>query len=116
MNMRFYGKLGKRLIYSSVLSAVILILFIIASTIWIRLSLNENIQGQRSLDSIDDSYNLLYKSLIDQETGQRGYNLTGDGAFLEPYHKGGEVLRKGQRTFFKKLNISLRYIQKSSRP
>ena len=94
MNMRFYGKLGKRLIYSSVLSAVILILFIIASTIWIRLSLNENIQGQRSLDSIDDSYNLLYKSLIDQETGQRGYNLTGDEAFLEPYHKGGEVFEE----------------------
>ena len=102
MNMQSYGKLGKRLIYSSILSAVILILFIIAATIWIRLSLNENIQGQRSLDSIDDSSNLLYKSIIDQETGQRGYNLTGDEVFLEPYHKGGEIFEESTEALLQK--------------
>ena len=102
MNMQSYGKLGKRLIYSSILSAVILILFIIAATIWIRLSLNENIQGQRSLDSIDDSSNLLYKSIIDQETGQRGYNLTGDEVFLEPYHKGGGIFEESTEALLQK--------------
>ncbi|MGM9951714.1 MAG: diguanylate cyclase domain-containing protein [Lysinibacillus sp.] len=116
MNMQSYGKLGRRLIYSSIFSAVILILFIIASTIWIRLSLNENIRGQRSLDSIDDSYNLLYKSIIDQETGQRGYNLTGDEAFLEPYHRGGEIFEENTEPLLQKtehlplLNVEIKQV------
>ncbi len=102
MNMRSYGKLGKRLIYSSIFSAVILILFIIVATIWIRQSLNENIQGQRVLDSIDEAYNFLYESLIDQETGQRGYNLTGEEAFLEPYYKGEEIFKESAETLLQK--------------
>lgn len=102
MNMKSYGKLGKRLIYSSILSAVILLLFIITATIWIRQSLDENIQGQRVLDSIDGDYNIMYKSIIDQETGQRGYNLTGDETFLEPYHKGEEAFKESTETLLQK--------------
>lgn len=102
MNIQSYGKLGKRLIYSSIFSAVILMLFLIASTRWIHIALNENIQGQRGLDSVDESYNLLYKSLIDQETGQRGYNLTQDEAFLEPYHSGEEIFKENAKILLQK--------------
>ena len=40
----------------------------------------------------------LLVSLVDQETGQRGYVLTGDDAFLEPYRQGNRdfVERLGQ--------------------
>jgi serine phosphatase RsbU (regulator of sigma subunit)/CHASE3 domain sensor protein len=35
----------------------------------------------------------LLTSLVNQETGQRGYVLTGDEAFLEPYRNGGLAFR-----------------------
>jgi len=28
-------------------------------------------------------------AMVDQETGVRGYLITGDERFLEPYHRGG---------------------------
>ena len=30
-------------------------------------------------------------AMVDQETGLRGYLLSGDDKFLDPYHKGGEI-------------------------
>src|ERR1700733_11936744 len=30
-------------------------------------------------------------AMVDQETGLRGYLLSGDDKFLDPYHKGGET-------------------------
>ena len=35
----------------------------------------------------------LLTSLVNQETGQRGYILTGDDSFLEPYRQGGQTFR-----------------------
>ena len=34
------------------------------------------------------------KNLIDQETGQRGFIISGDESFLEPYHRGNKNLRR----------------------
>ena len=36
---------------------------------------------------------VLYQSLIDQETGQRGYSLSKNGAFLEPFYEGSSTFR-----------------------
>ncbi len=36
----------------------------------------------------------LLTALVNQETGQRGYILTGDDSFLEPYRRGGETFRE----------------------
>jgi len=30
-------------------------------------------------------------AMVDQETGVRGYLITGDERFLEPYHRGGNA-------------------------
>jgi methyl-accepting chemotaxis protein len=30
-------------------------------------------------------------AMVDQETGVRGYLITGDEQFLEPYHRGGNA-------------------------
>lgn len=92
-SMKFYslGKLGNRLLYSLIISALVIIAFTIIGIVGIRVSLNENIKGQRTLDRIDNSANSFYKAIIDQETGQRGYGLTEDIKFLEPYQQGKEV-------------------------
>lgn len=88
MKLNSLGKLGKRLLSSIVVAAVVIILLVILSIVNIRFFLNENIRGQQALDSIEESTNHLFKAVIDQETGQRGYNLTKDVTFLEPYNNG----------------------------
>lgn len=75
---------------SITVSAMAIIVLTILSVISVRFFLYENIQGQRILDQIDESVNVLHNSLIDQETGQRGYNLTNNPSFLEPYYQGME--------------------------
>ena len=34
------------------------------------------------------------KDMVDMETGQRGFMITGKEEFLEPYHKGKEIFKK----------------------
>lgn len=90
MRIRSLGKLGKRVFYTLTVSTVFIIITVILSVIAIRSYLNENILGQRALDHIEESSNHLYRSLIDQETGVRGYHLTNDETFLEPFYYGLE--------------------------
>ena len=37
---------------------------------------------------------VLYQSLIDQETGQRGYSLSKNSAFLEPFYEGSSTFQQ----------------------
>ena len=46
----------------------------------------------------------IAKAIVDQETGQRGFLITGEESFLDPYHKGKSVLRE---TFPKLKNVIL---------
>jgi methyl-accepting chemotaxis protein len=39
-----------------------------------------------------DRAQAMFSSLQDAETGERGYVITGDSAYLEPYHRGVEML------------------------
>ncbi|WP_279636667.1 methyl-accepting chemotaxis protein [Paraburkholderia aromaticivorans] len=41
-----------------------------------------------------DASRALAESLINMETGVRGYALTGDDAFLEPFHQGSDAFRQ----------------------
>lgn len=88
MKINALGKLGSRLLSSIIVSALGIVVFVIICTLGVRYFLDENIKGQKMLDSIEESNNRLFQSLIDQETGQRGYNLTGEAQFLEPYNRG----------------------------
>ncbi|MFY3793550.1 diguanylate cyclase [Ureibacillus sp. MALMAid1270] len=90
MRIRSLGKLGKSVFYTLTVSTVFIIITVILSVMAIRSYLNENILGQRALDHIEESSNHLYRSLIDQETGVRGYHLTNDETFLEPFYYGLE--------------------------
>ncbi|MDQ0154780.1 diguanylate cyclase [Robertmurraya andreesenii] len=102
MNVNFPGKLGKRLLTSMIVSTVVIVIVVIVSTYGVRYFLNVNIQGQRALDSIEGSTNELFKALIDQETGQRGYNLTKDVSFLEPYNKGVSAFSESSEALLQK--------------
>lgn len=97
MRLDSLGKLGRRLLSSIIVSALLIVILVIASVVSIRIFLNENIQGQKALDRIDTSINLIDKSLVDQETGQRGFNLTKDESFLEPYYIGIEVFLENSK-------------------
>lgn len=90
MKNRFLGKLGNGLFYSILISSIVIVLLSIISAIIIRQALNENIRCQRALDSIGDTIGFVNQSLIDQETGLRGYIITKDPSFLTPYNKGKE--------------------------
>lgn len=46
----------------------------------------ETIDETRRLRAITDELGLLGENLIDAETGQRGYLITQDPAYLQPYH------------------------------
>jgi len=54
-----------------------------------------NIQEQLKNSNITASNLLLIiaKGIVDQETGERGFLITGENSFLEPYHQGQQVLR-----------------------
>lgn len=102
LKSRILGKLGSRLFYSILISSIIIIFLSIFSTYTIRQALNDNIRGQRALDSIGDTVVLVYESLIDQETGIRGYIITGDTTYLEPFNRGTENFDKYSKELINK--------------
>jgi len=42
----------------------------------------------------DSANHDLREGMVDQETGLRGYELTSDASFLEPYHSGGQLINQ----------------------
>lgn len=119
-SMKFHslGKLGNKLLNSIIFSAILIIIVVILLTFSIRFALDANIKGQRILDTIDVSANQLFRSIIDQETGQRGYSLTNHEEFLEPYYLGQTEFSKSSanllsntKSFEKLQNKALEIIQ-----
>lgn len=102
LKKRKLGKFGSKLFYSVLISSVIIVILSIFSAYHIRQALNENIRGQRALDSIGDTVILLYESLINQETGLRGYIITDEPAFLEPYNQGVANFEKYSKELIEK--------------
>lgn len=98
------GNLGKRLIYSLSLSSIIIFVFVIISISTVRNALDENIQGQRCLDEIDSYASDFFTSIIDQETGLRGYALTKNKTFLEPYEEGVKNYQESKRSLNQQCN------------
>ncbi|MFB9325961.1 diguanylate cyclase [Paenibacillus aurantiacus] len=78
-----------RTIYIAVLTGgLLLILLESMGLYWINQDFKESIRAQGGLHKFTQHLDKLRSSLIDQETGQRGFELTGDDAFLEPYESG----------------------------
>jgi len=64
---------------------LILISVMVLVSLWAFSKIKEEAEGRKHAFSVLDSANKLLSSLIDAETGERGYLLTGDEAFLEPF-------------------------------
>ena len=72
-----------RLVLASV--ALLLILFVASSALSVRAYVLYERANSATSNVIDASNGLLI-GLLDAETGQRGYLLTGEPAYLQPYH------------------------------
>ncbi len=102
MKEKVFGTLGSCLQHTLLASTIFMTVFILVGIIGIKFSLNENIRDQQVLDRIEEAGNSLYKSIIEQETGQRGYHLTGDKTFFEP-------LAKGKEDFFHSIKVLIKH-------
>jgi len=62
----------------------------------LRIVLDESIERESVEGEIEQQLLLfqIAKDLVDRETGQRGFLITGEEEFLEPYYRGNENLRK----------------------
>jgi diguanylate cyclase (GGDEF)-like protein len=58
----------------------------------------EALVAERNATSIDDSLDRVLGDLTSAETGTRGYLLTGETSFLEPYTEGTQALTRDMRT------------------
>lgn len=88
--MKFFnfGRIGKKLLITSTISGVFFIVYAFFCLWEIDHQFTANAQMQVEIDEIETSLHTLYQSLLTQESGQRGYNLTGAAAFLESFQEG----------------------------
>jgi methyl-accepting chemotaxis protein len=73
-------------------AAVVAVIFVSSGIVYDRLRVIEwakdlRIRTTDVLDTLQDATD----AMLDQETGMRGYLLTADETFLEPYHRGGQA-------------------------
>jgi len=66
-------------------SAALLVALVVPASFWAFGQLDRAAQARRHTYDLIIRGNALLSSLIDAETAQRGYSLTGDEAILEPY-------------------------------
>ena len=73
-------------------AAVIVVIFASSALVYDRLLVIEWVKNWRvhTADVLDTLQNTR-NAMVDQETGVRGYLITGNEKFLEPYHRGGNA-------------------------
>ena len=73
-------------------AAVVVVVFASSAIVFDRLRVIEWAHDWRvhTIDVLDTLQNAM-DAMLDQETGLRGYLITGDEKFLEPYHRGGNA-------------------------
>jgi CHASE3 domain sensor protein len=73
-------------------AAVVVVIFASSAIVFDRLRVIEWAHDWRvhTIDVLDTLQNAM-DAMLDQETGLRGYLITGDENFLEPYHRGGNA-------------------------
>ncbi|NSL50926.1 sensor domain-containing diguanylate cyclase [Calidifontibacillus erzurumensis] len=82
------GRIGRNLLITSSISGIVFIVFVIFCLWELDYQFSMNSKYQVEADEIETSLHTLYLSLLNQESGQRGYNLTGDPLFLESFQHG----------------------------
>jgi len=82
------GKFSLKAIYKIIVSfagTALLVALVVVASFWFFRQADEATAARKHARIVILSANYLLSELKDAETGQRGYLLTGDDAFLEPY-------------------------------
>ena len=85
-------KIGRQLILWGFVAATIILVFAGWESYRNTARLVESAEGRKSSYELGQVLDEVETRLVDAETGQRGYLLTGDEAYLEPYHKASKNL------------------------
>jgi signal transduction histidine kinase len=73
-------------------AAVIVVIFASSAIVYDRLHVIESAKNRRIHTTVVlETLQHAMDAMVDQETGVRGYLITGDEKFLEPYHRGGNA-------------------------
>ncbi|MCM3387148.1 diguanylate cyclase [Ureibacillus chungkukjangi] len=96
--------LGQRLLFRTGLTAILFIILILLSLFYLVKEVDKHGARQKELIEIDENLTALYIAVIDQETGQRGYNLTGNIEFLQPFYNGIKVFKTKKADLQKQIN------------
>jgi PAS domain S-box-containing protein len=91
----------RRNLREAIAALVLIVITFLAYRAWTQFH-SSNIEAARSREILE-AVNGLLAGLLDAETGQRGFVLTGEERYLEPYEKGVQAIPKGLST----LNILL---------
>jgi C4-dicarboxylate-specific signal transduction histidine kinase len=79
-------------------AAVVAVIAVSSAIVYSRLHVIEWAKDRRvHTTEVLDTLHAAKEAMLDQETGVRGYLITGDERFLEPYHKGGHNFRAAIR-------------------
>jgi signal transduction histidine kinase len=73
-------------------AAVVMVIFVSSAIVYDRLRVIEWAKDLRvHTTDVLETLQKAMDAMVDQETGVRGYLITGDEKFLEPYHRGGNA-------------------------
>jgi signal transduction histidine kinase len=73
-------------------AAVVVVIFASSAIVYSRLLVIESGRNSRvHTTQVVETLQKALDAMVDQETGVRGYLITGDEKFLEPYHSGGNA-------------------------
>jgi signal transduction histidine kinase len=73
-------------------AAVVVVICVSSAVVYDRLRVIESAQNKRvQATDVLETLQSAMDAMVDQETGVRGYLLSGDEKMLEPYHKGGDA-------------------------
>lgn len=82
------SRLGQSLIHRIVRLGIVLFIITIGITFVGRIPINDQYATIQQLSTLDQATALIDLSLVNQEAGQRGYDLTGVTSFLAPFREG----------------------------
>jgi PAS domain S-box-containing protein len=80
---------------------------ITAALLWETFDLNRSLQSVDHTDQVLDQSRHLFALLVDMESGMRGYIVTGDESFLQPYIEGAKRIDPEYQALYEMVSVNL---------
>ncbi len=102
----------KSQIFAALSGAIVLVVLGVLATFWAFQQIEETGAARQQISAVTTRADDLLSALIDAETGQRGFSLTGDETFLEPYltvrdHVSGQLVELRALTGIREARLHL---------